>query len=64
MKRLGLLWVATIYTAALLWGMTGAGAALVVGCLVFLAVFPRYVQVDPCDTTSALDHLDGVGGRR
>lgn len=64
MKRLGLSWAVAIYVSALIWGVTGVGAALVIGALVSLAAFPRYVQVDPCDTTSALDHLDGVGVSR
>lgn len=61
MKRLFLTWAAVVYAAALMWGMTGAGLALLIGAVVFLFVFPQYVQPDPCDTTSALDRLDGVG---
>lgn len=61
MKRAFALWAVVVYAAALLWGMTGAGVAFVVGCIVMLIVFSEYVQVDPCDTTSALDRLDGVG---
>lgn len=61
MKRLGLLWAVALYAAALVWGMTGAGVALIAGGVVFLLVFPQYVTVDPNGDTSQLDHLDGVG---
>lgn len=54
-------WAVAIYAGALLWGMTGVGAALIAGCVVFVLAFPQYVQVDPHDTTSALDRMDGVG---
>lgn len=64
MKRIGLLWVASIYVAALLWGMTGAGVALIVGLVVSFLAFPGYfVTTDPYDSTSELDRRDGVGAR-
>lgn len=63
MKTLFLLYAAAIYVAALLWGMTGAGVALIVGCVVFLVVFIEYVPVDPYGDVSELDRRDGVGAR-
>lgn len=61
MKRAFALYAAAVYVAALLWGMTGAGAALIAGAVLFVLAFPKYVQVDPYDTRSALDELDGRG---
>lgn len=63
MKRLGLLWLASVYVAALVWGMTGAGVALIVGAIVFLVVFIEYVSVDPYGDVSELDRRDGIGAR-
>lgn len=65
MKRLGLLWLAALYVAALLWGVTGVAVALVVCPVLFFVAFPeRFITTDPHNSTSALDHRDGVGVQR
>lgn len=64
MKRLLLFLGAVLYVGVLLGDVPGLGVAVLVDCVVFTLAFPRYVQVDPCDTTSALDRLDGVGVQR
>jgi hypothetical protein len=62
-KRLGVAWLAALYLSAAFWGMTGAGVALIVGCVVFVLAFPQYVQVDPLGGVSDLDRRDGIGAR-
>jgi fatty acid desaturase len=60
-KRAFAAWAALIYVGVLLAGMTGAAVVLIVGAVVFLLAFPQYVQADPYDSTSELDHRDGIG---
>lgn len=64
MKRLLAVFAVVLYLSTLVWGVPGLAWSLIAGAVVFLLAFPQYVQVDPCDTTSALDRLDGVGVSR
>lgn len=61
MKRMLVAMAAGIYASALLWGDTGAGIALIVAALTFIVLLPRFVEVDPHDSVSAMDMRDGVG---
>lgn len=61
MKRMLVAMAAGIYASALLWGDVGAGVALIVSALTFIVLLPRFVEVDPHDTTSVLDRMDGAG---
>ncbi|MCG7285394.1 hypothetical protein MHY85_05310 [Cellulomonas sp. ACRRI] len=64
MKRLGLLWLASVYVAALVWGVPGVAWSLIAGLVVSFLVFPGYfATTDPYDSTSELDRRDGIGAR-
>lgn len=56
-----MVYAVVLYAATLLWGVPGLAWSLIGGSVLFLLAFPQYVQVDPYDTTTALDHMDGIG---
>lgn len=62
MKRLGLLYAAAVYVSVLVWGVPGLAWSLIAGLVVsFLALPGYFITADPYDSTSELDHRDGVG---